>query len=89
MYLWILFPPYIPTLYIGISPSGCAHVGIGIHPCLSPEDTEDEAPRPPVPLIPDPLDEILKRHVALVGWLVGSWVSGGNRKSQRVLVLGK
>lgn len=24
-------------------------------------DTEDEAPRPPIPLIPDPLDEILKR----------------------------
>ena len=34
------------------------------HSPSATEDTEDEAPRPPIPLIPDPLDEILKRHMA-------------------------
>ena len=36
---------------------------VGGHPSQLTEDTEDEAPRPPIPLIPDPLDEILKRHM--------------------------
>ena len=38
------------------------------------EDTEDDAPRPLMMLIPDPLDEIIKRRLELGWWqlVIGS-----------------